>query len=114
MTWNHAPENHLSPSEENTPFFTTRAVHGTPTSSTHDTTPEQPRSAASADSTEQPKKPHRKGDLCFDMSIPPYHEPTPDPDGRLAQAQLAGAQLVSNALVRSFLNNKHPLDSLTV
>ena len=56
---------------------------------------------------------------CLNEDIPLYHAPTPDPEGRVSQAQLvnaqlAGAQLVSNALVRSFLNSKHPLDSLTV
>jgi hypothetical protein len=50
---------------------------------------------------------------CLNEDIPPYHPPVPDPDGRLAQAQLVGALLVSNALVRSFLRHKHPLDSLT-
>jgi hypothetical protein len=50
---------------------------------------------------------------CLNKDIPPYQPPVPDPDGRLAQAQLAGAQLVSNALVRSFLRSEYPLDSLT-
>jgi hypothetical protein len=50
---------------------------------------------------------------CLNAPIPPYHPPVPDPDGRLAQAQLAGAQLLSNALVRSFLCHTAPLDSLT-
>ena len=49
--------------------------------------------------------------------LQPYHAPTPDPDGRLKTAQLAGAQLLSNALVRSFLSStfreKYPLESLT-
>src|SRR2546427_7695244 len=51
---------------------------------------------------------------CLNDPILPYHPPVPDPDGRRAQAQLAGVQLVSNALVRSFLNPTSPLDSLTV
>src|SRR5437870_4096006 len=50
---------------------------------------------------------------CLNQDIPPYHAPTPDPDERLSQAQLVGALLVSNALVRSFLRHTYPLDSLT-
>ena len=50
---------------------------------------------------------------CLNEDIPPYHPPVADPDGRLAQAQLVGALLVSNALIRSFLSHKYPLDSLT-
>src|SRR5262249_26987851 len=59
----------------------------------------------------------RKADgPCLNEDIPPYHAPTPDPEGRVSQAQLveaqlAGAQLVSNALVRSLLNSNHPLDT---
>jgi hypothetical protein len=55
---------------------------------------------------------------CLNEDIPPYHAPTPDPEGgvspsQLVDAQLAGAQLVSHALVRSFLRSKYPLDVLT-
>lgn len=56
----------------------------------------------------------RKVDGYLNKNLPPYHAPRPDPDNRLSEAQLAGAQLLSDALVRSFLRvrSKEVRDSL--
>src|SRR5215471_13844059 len=96
MTWNHEPpQNPMESSAEHRP-------------------PSQTDAITSAFLTAG-----RKVDgPCLNEDIPPYHAPTPDPEGggsqaQLVEAQLAGAQLVSNALVRSFLRSAYPLDSLT-
>jgi hypothetical protein len=36
---------------------------------------------------------------CLNEDIPPYHAPTPAPEGRVSQAQLVDAQLASAQLV---------------
>ena len=54
-----------------------------------------------------------KDALLMKKDLQPCHTPEPDPDGHLEDAQLAGAQLLSNALVRSFLRNRYSLGSLT-
>jgi hypothetical protein len=59
--------------------------------------PPRPASALDKHITE------RKVDGYPDKNLPPYHAPRPDPDDRLSEAQFAGAQLLSDALVRSFL-----------
>src|SRR5215471_215316 len=96
MTWNHElPQNPMESSAEHRP-------------------PSQTDAITSAFLTAG-----RKVDgPCLNKDIPPYHAPTPDPEGRVSQSQLvdarlASAQLVSNALVRSFLRSEYPLDSLT-